>query len=184
MEIKDIMDRVRNGEDAAFAELVHPYIERAYRTSYSLLRSKELAEEVVQNSMIEVYRYIKEGKEIQYFPTWFNRLISHRSIDMMRKVIRLRENEFGDEHLGYTSGAMDEVIMNETNAEIKMTIHSLENEAYRNILILYYYQEHNTQEIADILNLKLSTVKSHLRRARIMLKEKLMEYPILGVNSQ
>lgn len=184
MEIKDIMDRIRNGEDGAFAELVNPYIERAYRTSYSLLRSKELAEEVVQNSMIEVYRCIKEGKEIQYFPTWFNRLISHRSIDMMRKVIRLRENEFDNDHLGFASGAMDEAIMNETSSEIKSSIHSLENAAYRNILILYYYQEHTTQEIADMLNLNLSTVKSHLRRARIMLKEKLIEYPILGVNSQ
>lgn len=42
-----------------------------------------------------------------YFPTWFNRLVSHRSIDMMRKVIRLRESEFEEIHLGFTSGATE-----------------------------------------------------------------------------
>ncbi|TSI04173.1 RNA polymerase sigma factor [Lysinibacillus sp. BW-2-10] len=182
MELNDIMKRIRKGEDEAFAELVHPHIERAYRTSYSLLGSKELAEEVVQNSMLEAYRYIKDGKEIQFFPTWFSRLVSHRSIDMMRKIGRLKESELETKHHGHTSGAMDEAIINETRSEIEMSIHSLENSDYRNVLLLYYYQEHTVQEVAEMLCLNPSTVKSHLRRARIALKERLMKSLAMGVN--
>ncbi|MBM7606176.1 DNA-directed RNA polymerase specialized sigma24 family protein [Metabacillus crassostreae] len=45
---KELIKRVRTGDDSAFAELVHPLIEKGYRASYSILHSKEKAEEVLQ----------------------------------------------------------------------------------------------------------------------------------------
>ncbi|MFE8699891.1 RNA polymerase sigma factor [Cytobacillus sp. FJAT-54145] len=181
MENEQLMERIRNGEDSLFAKLIHPHIDKAYRTSYIILRSKDQAEEVVQNAMIEAYRNIMEGKTINFFPTWFNRLVTNRSIDMMRKHARLKENTLESYHQGTAQSVMETILAEETHGEILNGIQSLENPDYRNVLLLYYYQELTIQEVADMLHLNLSTVKSHLRRARNALKTKLVENKVIGV---
>lgn len=178
------MNRIRNGEEGAFALLVSPYIDRAYRTSYSILRSRDQAEEVVQNAMIEAYQNIMEGKDINFFPTWFNRLVSHRSIDVIRKNARLKEESWEPHHQGTHQGVMETILQEETNHEIVKGIHSLENTDYRNVLLLYYYQGFSVQEVAEMLRLNLSTVKSHLRRARNVLKDRLIKNQVIGVDSK
>lgn len=184
MEQAELMQRIRNGEDSAFAELINPLIEKGYRTSYSIVRSKDQAEEVVQNAMIEAYRNIMSGKEITYFSTWFYKLVSHRSIDVLRKNGRLKETVIEMDYIKEKRGVLDMVIDDETEHEIKSGIHSLENLDYRNVLLLYYYQELSIQEVSEMLGLKTSTVKSHLRRGRNALKTRLIENQIIGVNIQ
>lgn len=184
MEQKTLMTRIKDGEDGAFAQLVNPLIEKGYRTSFSILKSKEQAEEVVQNSLIEAYRNIISGKDIIYFNTWFYKLVSHRSIDAWRKNKRLKELPLEIDVMTDKHGAMESLLKEETENEIKEGISSLDNSDYQNVLILYYYQEQAIQEISDLLGLKSSTVKSHLRRARNALKKRLIENQFLGVNSQ
>lgn len=178
------MTRIRNGEDEAFTQLVNPLIEKGYRTSFSILKSKEQAEEVVQNALIEAYRNIMNGKDIKYFNTWFYKLVSNRSIDAWRKNNRRKESTLDTDVVTDKQGVMESILQEETENEIKKGILSLDNNDYRNVLILYYYQEQAIQEIADLLELKVSTVKSHLRRARIALKKRLIENQFIGVNSQ
>ena len=184
MEQKTLMKRIQNGEDEAFAQLVNPLIEKGYRTSFSILKSKEQAEEVVQNALIEAYRNIISGKEIIYFNTWFYKLVSHRTIDAWRKNQRLKESPLEINVVIDKHGVMENVLKEETENEIKQGISSLDNSDYQNVLILYYYQEQAIQEISDLLGMKSSTVKSHLRRARNALKKRLIENQFLGVNSQ
>ncbi|MEF3301978.1 RNA polymerase sigma factor [Paenibacillus sp. GYB003] len=59
-----LWDEVRNGNKEAFRSLANPLIPKAYRTAYMMLRSKHLAEEAVQNALIELYSAIMSGKEI------------------------------------------------------------------------------------------------------------------------
>ncbi|MBU8880089.1 RNA polymerase sigma factor [Bacillus sp. FJAT-29790] len=178
------MTRIRNGEHEAFAQLVNPLIEKGYRTSFSILKSKEQAEEVVQNALIEVYRNIMSGKDITYFNAWFYKLVSHRSIDAWRKNDRLKESPLEIDVVTDKHCVMESVLKLETENDIKKGISSLDNCDYQNVLILYYYQELAIQEISDLLGLKSSTVKSHLRRARNALKKRLIENQFIGVNSQ
>lgn len=184
MEQKKLMKRIRSGDDDAFAQLVNPLIEKGYRTSFSILKSKEQAEEVVQNALIETYRNIMNGKDIKFFNTWFYKLVSNRSIDAWRKNDRRKESPLDIDVATDKHGVLQSILKEETENEIKKGILSLDNDDYRNVLILYYYQDHAIQEIADLLELKTSTVKSHLRRARIELKKRLIENQLIGVSSQ
>ncbi|MFJ7730884.1 RNA polymerase sigma factor [Lysinibacillus sp. NPDC097231] len=184
MDQETLMARIRNGEDEAFAQLVTPLIEKGYRTSFSILKSKELAEEVVPTALIEVYRDIMSGKNITYFNTWFYKLVSHRSIDAWRKKGREKESPLKIDVVTDKHDTMESVLKEETENEIKNGISSLDNSDYRNVLILYYYQGHSIKEISDLLGLKSSTVKSHLRRARNALKKRLIENQFIGVNPQ
>ena len=132
MEQKTLITRIRNGEDEAFAELVNPLIEKGYRTSFSILKSKEQAEEVVQNALIEAYRNIMSGKDITYFNTWFYKLVTHRSIDVWRKNDRLKESPLEIDVVTDKHGVMESVLKEETENEIKKGISSLDNRDYRN----------------------------------------------------
>ncbi len=183
MEQKELMLRIQNGDDSAFAELLNPLIEKAYKTSYSIVRSKEEAEEVVQNAMLEAYRNIMAGKEIIYFNTWFYKLVSHRSIDSVRKSARKKETVIEIETLQDHRGVVDAVIQEEMHLEINQGIQSLKNGDYRNVLLLYYYQDFSIQEVSEMLGIKTSTVKSHLHRARKALKNRLMENQMVGVST-
>ncbi|MCM3572594.1 RNA polymerase sigma factor [Mesobacillus subterraneus] len=183
MEQKELMLRIQNGDDSAFAELLNPLIEKAYKTSYSIVRSKEEAEEVVQNAMLEAYRNIMAGKEIIYFNTWFYKLVSHRSIDSVRKSARKKETVIAIETLQDHRGVVDAVIQEEMHLEINQGIQSLKNGDYRNVLLLYYYQDFSIQEVSEMLGVKTSTVKSHLHRARKALKNRLMENQMVGVST-
>lgn len=183
LEQRDLMLRIQNGDDSAFAELLNPLIEKAYKTSYSIVRSKEEAEEVVQNAMLEVYRNIMAGKEIFYFNTWFYKLVTHRSIDSVRKHARMKETVIEIDTLKDHREVVDEVLQDEMLLEINQGIQSLKNGEYRNVLLLYYYQDFSIQEVSEILGMKSSTVKSHLHRARKALKIKLTENQLIGVST-
>lgn len=184
MEQRTLMTRIQEGDDEAFAQLINPLIEKGYRTSFSILKSKEQAEEVVQNALIEAYRNIMSGKDITYFNTWFYKLVTHRSIDTWRKNERLKELPLEIDVVTDRHSVIENVLKEEEENEIKKGISSLDNSDYQNVLILYYYQEQAIQEISDLLGLKNSTVKSHLRRARNALKKRLIENQFIGVNSQ
>jgi DNA-directed RNA polymerase specialized sigma24 family protein len=81
---KLLLEAVRSGDKEAFKDLVHPLITRAYRTAFAILRSSHLAEEALQNSLIELYKTIMTGKEIHNLHGWFSRLIAKRSLDLLR----------------------------------------------------------------------------------------------------
>ncbi|WMT40950.1 hypothetical protein RE628_28425 [Paenibacillus sp. D2_2] len=88
MEVENeqrLMDEIRQGNKDAFRTLVNPLIPKAYRTAYMMLQSKPLAEEAVQNALIELYSTIVSGKEINRLHGWFSRLLSNRAVDIPRK---------------------------------------------------------------------------------------------------
>ncbi len=83
-----LLEEIRSGKKEAFAKLVEPLIPKAYHTALAILRSPHLAEEAVQNAMIEAYQSIKAGKEIRHFNGWFSRVIANRALDLVRKENR------------------------------------------------------------------------------------------------
>lgn len=125
MEQRTLMTRIRNGEDDAFAQLVNPLIEKGYRTSFSILKSKEQAEEVIQNALIEAYRNIMSGKDIFYFNTWFYKLVTNRSIDAWRKNDRLKESPLEIDVGTEKHAVIESVLKEEKENEIKRAYHPL-----------------------------------------------------------
>ncbi|HYK73128.1 MAG TPA: RNA polymerase sigma factor [Pseudoneobacillus sp.] len=181
---KYLLKQIRNGNQDAFTELIHPLIEKAYKTSFYLLKSKEFAEEVVQTSMIEAYTNIIEGKNFSNFPAWFNKLVASRAYDLIRKLTRERKKISDVEitNIYQSTSAMEHLLDSETKSEISDAVLSLEKEIYRNVIVMFYYQELSVSEIAEIMDLKKSTVKTHLRRARESVGKKLKMKKIIEVN--
>ncbi|MDF2714072.1 MAG: polymerase sigma factor [Paenibacillus sp.] len=164
-----LLEAIRNGDKRAFQDLVHPMIGCAYQTSYMIVRSPHLAEEAVQNSMIELYKTIMAGKEIRHVRGWFNRLLAHRSLDLIRQENRHRGLNIDDMVIEDKSASpAEELLRKEQTDQLLEAVLSLD-EQQRAIVVLYYFQEMKIEEIASTLHMNAATVKTRLHRARAYL---------------
>jgi len=173
MEVENeqrLMDEIRQGNKDAFRTLVDPLIPKAYRTAYMMLQSKPLAEEAVQNALIELYSTIVSGKEINRLNGWFSRLLAHRAVDIARKeqgykiTVDIDDMEIQDA----ASTPLENLLRKEQSERLFESIITLELNQ-RIVVGLYYFQELKIEEIATLLDIKEGTVKSRLYHARLKL---------------
>lgn len=167
---KELIRRCQNGDDHAFSEMLDPYLDKAYRTALLILKSKELAEDALQNAMIDMYKAIMEGKEIENIGGWFFRILNNRSIDLLRKRGRWFASFSLSDKLDFSGDNKDSspqqiVIQREDDKELFEYIQRLKDKE-RTAIVLFYYQDLSLREIAEMLGQKEGTVKSWLCRGR------------------
>lgn len=174
-----LLEQIRNGNKEAFANLVEPYIAGSYRAALAILRSTHLAEEAVQNALIETYQAIQAGKEIRHFAAWFNHLAARRALDLARKEGRHSTDVDIDHVMLQDTAALpvDEVLKKEQSSQLLDAVMALEIEQ-RSVIVLYYFQEMKISEIAALLKLSEGNVRTRLYRARLSLS-KLVAFPEL-----
>lgn len=166
-----LMDDIRRGDKEAFRTLADPLIPKAYRTAYMMLQSKPLAEEAVQNALIELYTSIMKGKEIASLHSWFNRLLAHRAIDIARKeqgfkhAVDIDSMDIQDA----ATAPLESLLRKEQSEWLLESVMALEQHQ-RIVLALFYFHELKIEEIAALLAIKEGTVKSRMHHARIKLK--------------
>lgn len=173
--IKDI----RNGNKDSFRTLVDPLIAKYYRSALAMLGSTQLAEEAVQNALIDAYSAIISGKEILKFSGWFTRVIAHRALDIARKEQTHKHNLHIDqlEIEDSSSTPLEDVLKKEQSQRLIEAVMALEMQQ-RIVVGLYYFQELKVEEIASLLGVKEGTVKSRLYHARLKLSQTLYStYP-------
>jgi len=165
-----LMEDIRRGNKEAFRTLVNPLIPKAYRTAYMMLQSKPLAEEAVQNSLIELYSTIMSGKEIIRLHGWFNRLLAHRAVDIARKEQGYKQTVDIDglDIQDAATSPLENLLRKEQSERLLESVMELELNQ-RIVVGLYYFQELKIEEIASLLDIKPGTVKSRLYHARIKL---------------
>ena len=168
-----LFELCRKGNKDAFFKLVEPLLSRVYSTSAAILRSTHLAEDAVQNTLIEAYQAIIKGKKIRNFKSWINHLAACRALDLVRQRSRhanvsgnIDELELPDEH----ESPLEAVLKKERGSELLECVMSLDIH-HRSVIALYYYQELSIDEIADVLGIKAGTVKSRLHTARLKLSQ-------------
>lgn len=170
---EQLMERCKSGDKDAFFQLVEPLLGRAYSSSVAILRQTHMAEDAVQNTLLEAYQAIMTGKQIRNFRAWFNHLAACRAMDLARRRAKQvsRYGEYDETELVDDDDSPAEVLLKkEQESELLKQVMSLDIN-YRTVIILYYFQELSIEEIADVLEIKKGTVKSRLHTARIKLSQ-------------
>ncbi|PLR98411.1 RNA polymerase sigma factor [Bacillus sp. T33-2] len=166
---KELINRCREGDGGAFSELVEPYLNSAYRTAFVILKSKEHAEDALQNALINAYTAIMEHKEIRNFKPWFHRLVYSRSIDIVRKLVGLRMISIEEDSSVFTDPASVSIQGNlerkEQNEQILQSILALKPEQ-RIPIFLFYYHDLSIAEISKLLGENENTIKTRMTRGR------------------
>ncbi len=171
---RHLLKRIRSGDPEAFGQLVRDLLPSAYKTAFLILKSKEHAEDALQNALEGAYISIMKHKDITNFKAWFYSIVYSRSIDLYRKNSKLiyidfdENSEAKSKHMGQS--AQQIVIEKENKKEMLAHIMKLKKEQSLP-LFLHFYEELSVKEISLVLNENSNTVKTRMKRG----KEKLAE---------
>lgn len=156
-------------------EIIEQYGEYIYHLSYLYVKNKESAEEITQDVFFTYARKQAQFKGESSLKTYLTKIAINRSYDELRKQKR---KAFLDKIILFSKNVQSP----EQNILQQQDAHSLKNQVmklpikYREMIILYYYEEYTAQEIAKLLQISENTVRTRLRRAKEQLKEQLGEW--------
>ncbi|WP_420481832.1 RNA polymerase sigma factor SigW [Cohnella zeiphila] len=171
----------RKGDQRAFAEIVDLYKDKLYHLAYRMMNNRQEAEDVVQESFLRVYKHLDRYDENQKFSTWIYRIATNLCIDRLRKRRPVYSLDAETDHEGLDGYAMlpsdertpeSEVILSETQRLIRDAIETLPVK-YKSVMILRYLQDLSLQEISDVLDLPVTTIKTRVHRGREFMRKKL-----------
>ncbi len=166
---KDLVEKSKLGDRNAQYNLYELYVEAMYNVSMRMMRIKEDAEDVVQDSFIEAFNNLSSFRYESTFGSWLKRIVVNKSINQLKKkkipIVPI-ENEM------YRIKNVEEDEKADT-MDIKKVIKSIRllPAGYQQIINLYLIEGYDHVEISEILNISPSTSKSQYHRA----KRKLIE---------
>ena len=168
---KLLIKNLKRGREEAYRQLIEEYGNKLLRTCYLILNDREEAEDVVQETFIKVFNKIDTFKEKSGLYTWIYAIALNLSRDRMR--IKQDMLELKDEWIGNDDVELH-VEINIDREQLRKEIFEM-NSLYKEVLVLFYFEELSIKEISNLLNEKEGTIKSKLSRGRNMLKESLLK---------
>lgn len=182
-----LISRVRAGEARAWSEFVHLYQDRIYGICYSMLRSRDLADDLTQDAFVKIIKGLHTFDGRSKFSTWVYRVVTNVCLSKLRseKIRRhasLEAMGAGFEGLGQSQSAAERfeqsreqnpsagVVHREDTSGVLAALATLEPEQ-RAVLILCDCRGLPYEQIAEVLGVAVGTVKSRLFRARAALRE-------------
>jgi RNA polymerase sigma-70 factor (ECF subfamily) len=160
---------VLNGDTNAFSTLVDLYKDMVYALTLRMLKNREEAEEVAQDTFIKVYKSLNKFKGDSKFSTWVYKVAYNTSLDRLKKNKKYLNNvtidEFTESQLKTLNTALDTLEIKERERAIHRCINLLPaDDSF--LLTLYYFEEQSLEEIAIAMGLTSNNVKVKLFRSR------------------
>ncbi|MBD8037153.1 sigma-70 family RNA polymerase sigma factor [Solibacillus sp. A46] len=152
-------------------QLIDTYSDYLYRIAFIYTKDRLAAEEVVQDVFLNFYHKSDQFEQKASIKTYLVKMTINRSYDYLRSW---KNKKFAIFQLfqPYEKGAEQIYVEKELQGEVTAAVLALPVKD-REVLLLYYYEEMTVIEIAELLQLAVSTVKSRLQRARAKLRPKL-----------
>ena len=175
-----IIQNAQKGDDYAMHQLYLLYGKAMLNTAYRILNNREDAEDALQDAFIKMYARLDQFKYKSTFGAWLKRIVVNQSIDALKKkraIVFLN-----DEHLPVREPdslpSHQENDLQEKLDGFYRSLHQLPD-GYRTVLSLYLLEGYDHQEIAQILDIEVSTSISQLSRA----KKKLQSLTSKAINN-
>lgn len=148
-------------------ELAKLYQDNLFAVAFNICRNAQDAEDVIQDTFVQYYTTEKDFENEQHIRAWLIRVAVNKAKNVTRTFWRRNKLSIED----YMETLTFETPESENLFETVMWL----PEKYRIVIHLYYYEDYAVSEIAEILKLSESNVKTRLSRGRAMLKKELKE---------
>ena len=183
---QDVVLQARDGRQAAYRELVRRYERPIFSLIYRMVRNREQAEDLSQETFVKALNAIESYRPEYKFSSWIFKIANNVSIDHLRRreldtlsldgsphaltpeAIQASALQLGDRQ----ETAREELEAKELGGEIEQAISTLRPE-YRACILLRHVEGRPYEEIATMLDLPLGTVKTYIHRARGELRQAL-----------
>ena len=182
----DLVKRARRGDLGAYDELVQRYQQRIYATIYHMTANHEDANDLAQDSFIKAYQALKSFKGGSSFYTWLYRIAVNKTINFLKQ--RKNKQHFSLNDLDFQTEnnpdlvalishktPLREVGLTELQKKLNEALLKL-SEPHRMVVVLHDVQGQSHEEIAEIMDCNIGTVRSRLFYARQQLQGYLTEY--------
>lgn len=165
---EETLARALGGDQLAFAGLVRKHQAMVFSIANRFLRDRALAEELAQDVFLQLHRHLHAIRSDEHLTFWLRRTTSNRCIDFARR--RSTRPAAGFDEVRDVAGETREV--DPLLARLLRNAVASLPEKPRLVVILRYQEELDPSEISKILGMPPTTVKSHLRRSLVILREK------------
>ncbi len=168
----------RDGDQDAFSFLVQRHQHRVFNMVLRMLQDYEEASEITQEAFLAAWLGLPSFRGEARFATWLYRIAYHCALKQLQQRKRERslqaamEAEQILEEVNKQKQAEDNLELRARLAMVREQMEKLPTK-YRSVLILRHLQEMTYEEMADILTIPIGTIKTHLFRARHLLRERL-----------
>jgi RNA polymerase sigma-70 factor (ECF subfamily) len=181
---REVVALAKAGKEAAYRELLSRYERPVFSLIYRMVRDRALAEDLSQETFIKVLNALDSYRPEYKFSSWIFKIANNAAIDQLRKreldtlsldgapgartadeieATALQATDRGESPLA-------ELESRELGSEIEQAIGKLRPE-YRTAILLRHVEGRAYEEIADVMDLPLGTVKTYIHRARLELRE-------------
>jgi RNA polymerase sigma-70 factor, ECF subfamily len=190
LDDKALIDRYLNGSEAALETLINRYKSKIYTHVIILVKDRETAEDIFQDTFIKVINTLKTGRynEEGKFLPWVIRIAHNLAIDHFRKVKKMpmsRSDEdydiFGTVSLSDNSIEYD-IVQDQIYSDVRKLIDLLPEEQ-RQVVIMRHYQGMSFKEIAETTNVSINTALGRMRYAVLNIRKIVEEKNIVLTNS-
>jgi RNA polymerase sigma-70 factor (ECF subfamily) len=186
LEDRALLDRAQEGDMDAFESLVERHRDRIYGLALRMTRSEADAAEIVQDTFLAAYQNLKAFRGEAAFGSWVHRIAANNALMRLRhqRVVEaatdeLRGPEFNERgsleeypEVDWSRRADEKVLDEELGRAIRQATDSLP-EGYREVFLLKDVEGMSYEEIAEMMGISVSAVKSRLHRARLALREEI-----------
>ncbi len=176
---QEVVALAKEGSEEAYRELIRRYERPVFSLVFRMVRNRELAEDLSQETFIKVLNAVQTYRPEFKFSSWVFKIANNAAIDHLRKreldTLSLEGSPHADtpELVEATAlqigergeSQLQEVENRELGGTIERAISRLRPE-YRSCILLRHVEGRTYEEIAEMLNLPLGTVKTYIHRAR------------------
>jgi RNA polymerase sigma-70 factor (ECF subfamily) len=180
IDYDDLMSRVKQGDVAAFESIVERFKSQVFGLCYSLVRSREDAEEAAQDTFLKLFRSRDLFDEARALEPWLLRIAGNASRDVLRRrrtaalpTVRDRDGDLLMQLLEDPRTSRDD-----QNSAVRQAVRQAidqMSERFQQPLVLRYLNGLTNRQIADVLGISVSNVKVRLARAKDVLESRLAE---------
>lgn len=169
--IEELIKKAKKGDNKAFEKLILYYHLDLFRIARTRLNQIDDICDAVQETILYAYKSIHNLKNISKFKTWLIKILINKCNDIY--IVHKKSNSISYETIDIEKSIYQSAELN-SNLEFDNLLNVLNNEE-KTIIILYYAEGYNTNEISKILKLNTNTVRSKLLRAKKKLEKDLKE---------
>jgi len=181
---REVVALAKAGKEAAYRELLNRYERPVFSLIYRMVRDRALAEDLAQETFIKVLNALDSYRPEFKFSSWIFKIANNAAIDQLRKRelntlsldgapgARTAEEVEATalQAVDHTESPLAELESRELGSEIEQAIGKLRPE-YRTAILLRHVEGRAYEEIAEVMDLPLGTVKTYIHRARLELRE-------------
>lgn len=191
---KTLLNKAKQGNIIAFEKLIISHEKTVYNIAYRMFNNEEDAKDIAQEVFIKIYKNLNKFDGNCKISTWIHRITVNTCIDELRKrkgketssIDSLIDLDDGEVQKQYTDNSFnpEQSLINKEDIEDLKNAINLLSENHKTLIVLRDIQGLSYNEIAEITQISLGTIKSRISRARIQLKNIIMNNKELSKNKK